>query len=245
MSGARKLSRKPSAPWTAEEGAGSSKSQGNASSYRLLMGGAICLSVRRRGHVMFSFSSAMCFPTGSLEPHRGTSSGLSWKDCFFYFTLKIIIMTPSDVNLSEDHPHCHLHHSVSVAAVQVFAGAVRVVNEGGDLGDGGGRLLPGALAEVLRQLSTYLVVHEDVHDVLVDLASQPVLWPPGENDKLYSQQGHQDQGGSHCLHVHIGLRPSTYAEILGAAVKDADAEEVQRSPLVSVLGDSITRSFLF
>lgn len=55
--------------------------------------------------------------------------------------------------------------------------------------------------------SIYLVVHEYVHDVLVDLPSQAVLRPPGENDKLYSQQGHQDQGGSHRLHVHVGLRP--------------------------------------
>lgn len=63
------------------------------------------------------------------------------------------------------------------------------------------------------QLGTYLVVHEYVHDVLVDLPSQPVLWPPGENDKLNSQQGNQDQGGSHCLHVHVGLCPMCVSQL--------------------------------
>ena len=69
----------------------------------------------------------------------------------------------------------------------------------------------GALMEILMnavpcsQLSTYLVVHEYVHDVLVDLPGQPVLRPPGEDDELDSEQGHQDEGGSHRLHVHVGL----------------------------------------
>lgn len=55
------------------------------------------------------------------------------------------------------------------------------------------------------QHSTYLVVHKYVHDVLVDLPSQPVLRPPGENDKLDPEQRHQDESGSHRLHVHVGL----------------------------------------
>lgn len=48
-------------------------------------------------------------------------------------------------------------------------------------------------------------MHEDVHDVLVHLAGDAVLRPPGEDDKLYSKQGHQDEGGSHRLHVHVGF----------------------------------------
>lgn len=63
------------------------------------------------------------------------------------------------------------------------------------------------------QLSAYLVVHEYVHDVLVHLPSQPVLWPPRKNDKLYSKQGHQDQGGSHGLHVHVGLCPVRVSQL--------------------------------
>lgn len=51
----------------------------------------------------------------------------------------------------------------------------------------------------------YLVVHEYVHDVLVHLPGDAVLRPPGEYDELYSEQGHQDEGGSDCLHVHVGL----------------------------------------
>lgn len=51
----------------------------------------------------------------------------------------------------------------------------------------------------------HLVVHEYVHDVLVDLPGQPVFWPPGDDDKLYSEQRHQDQRGPHRLHVHVGL----------------------------------------
>lgn len=51
----------------------------------------------------------------------------------------------------------------------------------------------------------YLVVHEDVHDVLVHLASDAVLGPPGEDDELNSKQRHQDEGGSHRLHVHVGF----------------------------------------
>lgn len=59
----------------------------------------------------------------------------------------------------------------------------------------------------------YLVMHEYVHYVLVDFPSQPVLRPPGNDDKLYSQQGNQDQGGSHCLHVHVGLCPVRISQL--------------------------------
>lgn len=55
------------------------------------------------------------------------------------------------------------------------------------------------------QFSEYLVVHEYVHDVLIDFPSYPVFRPPWKYDKLYSKQRHQDEGGSHCLHVHVGL----------------------------------------
>lgn len=63
------------------------------------------------------------------------------------------------------------------------------------------------------QLRTYLIVHEYVHDVLVDLPSQTVLRPPGENYKLNSQQRHQNQSGSDSLHVHVGLGPVCVSQL--------------------------------
>ena len=46
-----------------------------------------------------------------------------------------------------------------------------------------------------------------MHDVVVDLPRQAVLWPPWEDDKLVAQERDQDQGSSHCLHVHVRLCP--------------------------------------
>lgn len=71
----------------------------------------------------------------------------------------------------------------------------------------------------------HLVVHEYVHDVLVDLARHPVLRPPGENDKLYSQKRHQDEGGSHCLHVHVGLGPVCVSQLGDQHSYDIQQEE--------------------
>ena len=55
--------------------------------------------------------------------------------------------------------------------------------------------------------SPYLVVHDYVHDVIEHLSGPLVLRPPGKDDKLNAQKRHQDQGGSHGLHVHVGLCP--------------------------------------
>lgn len=56
-------------------------------------------------------------------------------------------------------------------------------------------------------------MHEYVHDVFIDLSGQTVLWPPRKNYELYPEQGHQDQGGSHCFHVHVGLCPVSVSQL--------------------------------
>lgn len=48
---------------------------------------------------------------------------------------------------------------------------------------------------------SYLVVHEDVHNIVVDLQGEASLGFVGKQDKLDAQERDQDQGGSHSLHV--------------------------------------------
>lgn len=45
-----------------------------------------------------------------------------------------------------------------------------------------------------------------MHDVVINLSCQPVLRSPREDDELNAQQGHENEGGPHRLHVHVGLR---------------------------------------
>lgn len=40
---------------------------------------------------------------------------------------------------------------------------------------------------------------------VVDGAVAAFLWCPGQQDELGSQQRDEDKGGSHCLHVGVGL----------------------------------------
>lgn len=53
--------------------------------------------------------------------------------------------------------------------------------------------------------ASHLVVHEDVHHVVVHLLSDLALGSPGEQHKLDAKQRDKDQGGSHCFHVQVGL----------------------------------------
>lgn len=52
---------------------------------------------------------------------------------------------------------------------------------------------------------SHLVVHEDVHHVVVHLLSNPALGSPWEQHKLDAKQRDKDQGGSHCFHIQVGL----------------------------------------
>lgn len=54
-------------------------------------------------------------------------------------------------------------------------------------------------------LITHLVVHQYMHDVVVDFRGDPPTWLVGKQDILYPQKRDQDEGGPHCLHVETGL----------------------------------------
>lgn len=46
-------------------------------------------------------------------------------------------------------------------------------------------------------------MNQRVHQVIVDLPKHLVGRPPGKDNKLDSEQGHQDQSGPHGLQVHV------------------------------------------
>lgn len=68
----------------------------------------------------------------------------------------------------------------------------------------------------------YLVVVEDVHEELVDGAADAFLRPKGDKDELDTQQGDEDEGGSHRLHVRGGLGGVRLLQL-----GDQDADDVQ------------------
>lgn len=49
-------------------------------------------------------------------------------------------------------------------------------------------------------------MNQRVHQVIIYLPKHLVGRPPGKDDELDSQQGHQDQSGPHRLQVHVGFR---------------------------------------
>lgn len=67
--------------------------------------------------------------------------------------------------------------------------------------------MPAALSwgEAGLGAAPHLVVHEDVHDVVVHLLGDAALGSPWEQHKLDAKEGDKNQGGSHCLHVQVGL----------------------------------------
>lgn len=52
----------------------------------------------------------------------------------------------------------------------------------------------------------YLVVHEDVHDVVIDLLGHPSFRSPRNQHELNAEQWHQNKRRSHGFHVEIGFR---------------------------------------
>lgn len=56
-----------------------------------------------------------------------------------------------------------------------------------------------------RPPRSHLVMHQDVHDVVVNFRGDPSLRLVGKQDILNSQQRHQDERRSHCFHVETGL----------------------------------------
>lgn len=72
-------------------------------------------------------------------------------------------------------------------------------------------------------ICTDLVVHEDLHDVQVDLKDPVVLGLVGEQDELDAQQGDEDEGGPHGPHVEAGLGLVRHPQL-----GDEDADDVQQ-----------------
>lgn len=48
-------------------------------------------------------------------------------------------------------------------------------------------------------------MHEYAHDVVIYFRGDSSSWLVGNQDKLNSQERHQDEGGSHGLHVQAGF----------------------------------------
>lgn len=48
-------------------------------------------------------------------------------------------------------------------------------------------------------------MHEDVHHIVVNLLGDAALGAPREQHKLDAKERDEDQGGSHCFHVQVGL----------------------------------------
>lgn len=83
--------------------------------------------------------------------------------------------------------------------------------------------------------AAHLVVHEDVHHVVVHLLGDPALGSPGEQHKLDAKQWHQNQGGSHCFHVQVGLC------LVGVfQLGDENTDDVQQEEKVHLSGKEMT-----
>lgn len=52
----------------------------------------------------------------------------------------------------------------------------------------------------------YLIVHQDVHDIVIHLLGNLSFRPPGNEHKFNAKERDQDEGSSHGFHVKIGLR---------------------------------------
>lgn len=56
-------------------------------------------------------------------------------------------------------------------------------------------------------------MHEDVHDVQIDLQHPVFMGLVGEQDKLDTEQGDEDEGGSHSSHIEAGLRLVRHSQL--------------------------------
>lgn len=74
-------------------------------------------------------------------------------------------------------------------------------------------------------MSTDLVMHEDLHDVQVDLKHPVVLRLVGEQDELDSQQRDEDEGGSNSPHVEAGLGVVRHPQLGDENPDDVEQEE--------------------
>lgn len=77
----------------------------------------------------------------------------------------------------------------------------------------------------VESVCTDLVVHEDFHDVQVDLKDPVILGLVGEQDKLDAEQRNEDEGGSHGPHVQAGLGLVRHPQLGDENPDDVQQEE--------------------
>lgn len=68
-------------------------------------------------------------------------------------------------------------------------------------------------------------MHEDFHDVHVDLKDPVILGLVGEQDKLDAKQRDEDEGGSHSPHVEAGLGLVRHPQLRDENPNDVQQEE--------------------
>lgn len=76
---------------------------------------------------------------------------------------------------------------------------------------------------VCSMVCAHLAVQEDIHDILKDL--RVALGLVGQQDELDAQEGDEDQGGPHGLHVETGLRLVSHLQLGDEHPHDVEQEE--------------------
>lgn len=66
---------------------------------------------------------------------------------------------------------------------------------------------------------------QKVHHVVIDPGRNLAVRPPGEDDKLDSQQGHQEQSGLHCLQVPQSVMLTIIPDLLHQHTEDVEQKE--------------------
>lgn len=82
-------------------------------------------------------------------------------------------------------------------------------------------------------------MNQRVHQVVIDFPKHLVGWSPGKDDKLDSQQGHQDQSGPHCLQVHVRIDRMGFPHFLHKHTNDVEQKEEVDLPRYDVNNEKI------
>lgn len=81
------------------------------------------------------------------------------------------------------------------------------------------------VAERVHRWLPYLEMNQRVHQVIIYFPKQFVGGPPGKDNKLDPQQGHQDQSGPHRLQVHVRFRLLGFPHFAHEYTDDVEQEE--------------------
>lgn len=82
-------------------------------------------------------------------------------------------------------------------------------------------------------------MHEDFHDIQVDLKDPVVLGLVGQQDKLDAEQRDEDERGSHGPHVQAGLGLVRHPQL-----GDENPDDVQQEEKIHLELDTVTVSFI-